>query len=174
MNIDECFQLGYIIKKHGLKGEVNVLLDVDDPQYYQELESVFVEINKKLVPFFIDSLSLKGNKAVVKFEDVDTAELADELIGNSLFLPLAVLPKLSGNQFYFHEIMGYEVIDETQGSIGEVKDVYASPQQDLLAVDFNQKEILVPINDEIILSVSHEEKKVKVSLPEGLLDIYLE
>ncbi|UII27977.1 ribosome maturation factor RimM [Fulvivirga maritima] len=174
MNIDECFQLGYVIKKHGLKGEVNILLDVDDPQYYQEMESVFVEINKKLVPFFIDSLSLKGNKAVVKFEDVDTAEQADELTGNSLFLPLAVLPQLTGNQFYFHEIIGYEVVDEAQGSIGVAKDVYASPQQDLLAVDFNQKEILVPINDEIITSVDHEEKKINVSLPEGLLDIYLE
>lgn len=174
MNIGECFQLGYVIKKHGLSGEVNILLDVDVPQEYQNLESVFVEINDKLVPFFIESISIKGNKAIVRFEDVNTAEQADELKGKGLFLPLTVLPELDDDKFYYHQIISYHVMDVTAGDIGTIKDVYTSPKQDLLAIDHQGKEVLVPINDEIIGKVDHESKILNVDLPEGLLDIYLE
>ena len=174
MNIGECFQLGYVIKKHGLSGEVNILLDVDVPHEYQNLESVFVEINDKLVPFFIESISIKGNKAIVRFEDVNTADQADDLKGKGLFLPLSMLPELGDNKFYYHQIIGYHVIDASDGDIGVVKDVYTSPNQDLLAIDHQSKEILVPINDEIIGSVDHDNKQLHVTLPEGLLDVYLE
>lgn len=174
MHIDECFQLGYVIKRHGLSGEVSILLDVDIPQAYQELESVFVEINDKLVPFFIESLSLKGNKAIVRFEDVDTADQAESLRGHKLFLPLKALPGLGEGQFYYHDIIGYQVVDAASGVVGEVKDVYASPNQDLLAVDYQGKEILIPINDEIVQKADHTAREVRVTLPEGLLDIYLD
>ena len=174
MNIGECFHLGYVIKKHGLSGEVNILLDVDMPQQYQEMESVFVEINDKLVPFFIESISIKGNKAIVRFEDVNTAEQADDLRGKGLFLPLSFLPDLGEGKFYYHEIMQYHVVDKVHGDIGTVKDIYTSPNQDLLAVDHNNKEVLIPINDEIIGEVDHDQKVLHVSLPEGLLDVYLD
>lgn len=174
MNIGECFQLGYVIKKHGLGGEVSIFLDVDVPQEYQNLESVFVEINNKLVPFFIESISIKGNKAVVRFEDVNTADQADELKAKKLFLPLSMLPELGDGKFYFHQIINYDVVDASSGDIGKVKDVYASPNQDLLAVDREGKEILIPINDEIIDRVDHTAHKLFVNLPEGLIDVYLE
>lgn len=174
MTVDECFQLGYVIKKHGLSGEVNIILDVDNPQEYKGLESVFVEINEKLVPFFIGSISLRGNKATVRFEDVDTADQADELRGKKLFLPLSLLPDLGEGQFYYHQIIGYRVVDKNSGEIGVVKDIYASPNQDLLAVDQAGKEILIPVIDDIITGVDHNQNELRVNLPEGLLDIYLE
>ncbi|MBL6449772.1 16S rRNA processing protein RimM [Fulvivirga sp. 29W222] len=174
MNVGECFQLGYVIKKHGLSGEVSIILDVDVPHEYQELESVFVEINDKLVPFFIESISIKGNKAIVRFEDVNTLEQADELKGKGLFLPLSMLPELDDDKFYYHQVMGYHVIDTTAGDVGVIVDVYTSPNQDLLAIDHRGKEVLVPINDEIIGKVDHEKSTLNVNLPEGLLDIYLD
>lgn len=174
MNTDECFQLGYVIKKHGLKGEVNIFLDVDAPEAYKDLESVFVELNDKLVPFFIESLSLKGNKAIARFEDVNTADKADDLKGKKLYLPLAALPDLGEGQFYYHQVISYDVIDVSAGSIGKLKDVYMSSHQDLLAIDHSGKEILVPVNDEIIIGVDHSAQVLKVDLPEGLLDIYLD
>lgn len=174
MNIDECFQLGYVIKRHGLSGEVNIFLDVDFPQEYQELESVFVEINDKLIPFFIDSLILKGNKAIVRFEDVNTVEGAEELKGKRLYLPISNLPQLDEGQFYFHEVIGYQVVDVVAGAIGEVTDIYSSPQQDLLAVDHQGKEILIPVIDDIVRKADHNKKELQVTLPEGLLDIYLD
>ena len=58
MTIDECYYLGYIVKAQGLKGTFRVKLDVSDPEEYKELESVFVEIDKLLVPFFLQSITI--------------------------------------------------------------------------------------------------------------------
>lgn len=64
MNIDDCYQLGYIIKPHGLKGELQLLLDVDSPEDYQNLESVFVRQGQQLVPFLL-SISMSGLKRLL-------------------------------------------------------------------------------------------------------------
>ncbi len=174
MDFEACFQLGYVSKVHGVKGEVQCLLDVDIPENYRKMESVFVDIDNKLVPFFIEYLSLQGLKAVVKFEDVDNIEQAEGLKNRGLYLPLEKLPALEDDQFYFHEIVGYEVTDVEEGLLGVVKGIYALPHQDLIAMEYKGKEVLIPIADEIVKSVSHEHKMLYVALPAGLLQIYLE
>jgi len=174
MNVDACYQLGYVIKKHGLNGEVTIFLDVDFPQEYRELESVFVEINQKLVPFFIEKIVIKGNKAHVKFEEVEGIEAAEELRSKKLYLPLSSLPDLEEGQFYYHQVIGYEVVDNQKGGIGKLSSILSGPQQDLFVIDYNSKEVLVPVNDEIIDEIDHTNKAIKVNLPEGLLEIYLD
>lgn len=174
MNINACFELGYITKKHGLQGEVSIQLDTDNPENYSELESVFVEVDQKLVPFFIESLSIRGEKALVKFEEVDDAERAEELKGAKLFLPLENLPPLEGTSFYFHEVIGFNITDRSFGLIGTVTDIYDLSTQQLFAIDHKGKEVLVPVNDEIIEKVDRDKKAILVNLPEGLVDIFLD
>ncbi len=174
MDVDQCYQLGHVIKAHGVKGEVGILLDVDVPANYKNLESVFVEINQKLVPFFISNISIKNNKAVVKFEDVEGIEQAEALKGCLLYLPLDLLPELKGNQFYYHEIINFEVIDARHGKLGPVANVYALPNQDLLTVNYQQNEVLIPIKDEIITAVDRDAREIHVNLPDGLLDVYIQ
>ena len=174
MIIDDCFKLGHVVKKHGLKGELSILLDVDYPEDYKELESVFVEVNKQLVPFFIEYLQLNGDRGIVKFEEVDDLPSAENLLKCSLYLPVGNLPELDEGQFYYHEVLQYLVIDKVLGEIGQVDQIYEFPNQDLFAVLHQSKEVLIPINDDIILNVDHEQKQIQVDLPAGLLDIYLE
>ena len=76
MTKNECFNLGYIAKRIGNHGELAFVLDVDNPGNYQKLETVFVELNNNLVPFFIKKLHLRGNTAVVSIEGIDTIEKA--------------------------------------------------------------------------------------------------
>ena len=172
MNIDACYQLGYVIKKHGVKGEVSIFLDVDDPEEYFDMESVFVEINQKLVPFFIDTIQIRGDKAVIKFEDIDDGPSAEALKAKKVYLPLTTLPKLKKGQFYYHEVVGYEVLDKKLGSIGSILGVFTSNMQDLLTVNYNDIEVLIPINDDIVKFANHETRQLNVELPDGLLDVY--
>jgi len=166
--------VGVITRPQGIKGNVNVYLDVDDPKEYAEMESVFVEINKSLVPFFIDHLQLRGkNQAVVKFEGIDTEADAAKMVNAQLFLPIDVLPKLKGNKFYYHEITGYTVVDTRHGEIGHVTEVLEYPNNPLLEINFNGKDVLIPIRDEVIHNVDRENRKISITAPEGLIDIYL-
>lgn len=173
MTIDECYQLGYVMKTHGTKGEITIFLDVDDPAEYKAIESVLVEINQQLVPFIVQRIGVQQDKAIVKFEDIDTIEKAEQLKGCALYLPLKSLPDLEDDQFYFHEIIDYTVVDKQLGVLGKVSNVYNLPHQDLIAMIYQQKEVLIPISDEIVVGVDREKHEVAVDLPEGLLDVYL-
>lgn len=174
MQKSECFALGKITKTHALKGEVIIYLDVDFPEDYEDLEAIFLEMRGQLVPYIIEELQIKGKKSIIKFEDIDTIEEAEKIVNANAFLPLNALPKLKGNQFYYHDVIGYEITDLASAkSLGELKAIYESTGQDLFAVMLDDKEILIPIVDDIIKKVDHENKKIDVSLPEGLLDVYL-
>ena len=174
MRKDDCFYLGKIAKKFSFKGEVLIYLDTDEPELYENMESVFVEFNKNLIPFFIDSSNLHKNDFLrVKFEDVDSEEEADKLIGCEIYLPLNMLPKLEGNKFYFHEVIGFEVEDQRLGYIGKIVSINDSTAQPLFEILFEEKEILVPMIDDFIVEVNRARKKIILNTPEGLIDLYL-
>lgn len=173
MNIDDCFQLGYIVKTHGTKGQVVAFFDVDYPEDYEELESVFLEQKGRLVPFFIALMEpLQKGRFIIRFEDINTIEQAETLRNTAIYLPLDELPELEEDQFYFHEVIGYQVIDQNHGPLGIVKDFYDMPQQQLMAMEYHNQEMLVPVMDEIVLRADHEAKQLHVKLPEGLLEVY--
>lgn len=173
MNQDACFLLGHIVKTHGTKGQVVAFFDVDYPEDYDDLESVFLEQQGRLVPFFIDSMEPQPKgRYIIRFEDIKTMEQAENLRGTALYLPLDELPELEEDQFYFHDVIGYTVVDENHGRLGTVKEFYDLPQQQLMAMSYLDQEMLIPVMGEILLRADHEAKELHVKLPEGLLEVY--
>ncbi len=173
MNKNDFFYLGRIVKAYGKKGELNVVLDTDKPENYKDLKSVFLDLKGNLIPYFIEKIQIKNNKAIIKLKDVLTPEIAEMFVNAEIFLPLDQLPKLTGNKFYYHDIIGYTIIDKTYGSIGKVEKVLDLPQQAILQIKYKNKEILVPITDEIIKIVDRNNKQIKIEAPKGLIEIYL-
>lgn len=173
MSHDDCYYLGYIVKPHGLKGAFQVSLDVSVPQEYSKMESVFVELDGQLVPFFISSIAVQANgKARIEVEDIATTDEARKLVGKKLFLPLQVLPKLTGNHFYYHEIQGFRLLDENNEEVGSIKEIQDSPAQDLIVTIRNDKEILVPILENTIIKLDREQKTLKVKILPGLIELF--
>lgn len=174
MTKNDCYALGKITKTHGLKGEVIFWLDVDHPEFYEDLDSVLVEVKGELVPYFLEDLQIRGKKSIAKFEEIDTIEDVSYLINCDLYLPLDNLPELDGQGFYYHEIVGFKVIDtNSQETLGLIKTVFEGAGQDLLAVDIQDQEVLIPIADEIVKNVNKEDKTIELNIPDGLIDVYL-
>ncbi len=174
MKKQDCFYLGKIVRKYSFKGELLVKLDTDQPDIYDNLDAVFVLLRNNLIPFFIESSQLhKSDLLRVKFEDVDNEEDADTLLKSELYLPLEVLPKLEGNKFYFHEVIGFTVEDINFGKVGIIKAVNDSTAQALFEIDRDGIEILIPMNDEFIKKLDRDNKTILVETPEGLIDLYL-
>ena len=172
MQQKDCYQLGKITKPFGYKGQVIFFLDVDSPEEYSELDSVFVEVKGSLIPYFIKEIIINGNKATVTFEDL-TADEAKALVGCDLYLPLEMLPKLTGNKFYFHEVIGWKVIDSEKGDIGNIVSFIEFPAQPLFQIMKNDKEILIPVIDQIIKKVDRESQSIFIEAPNGLIDLYI-
>jgi len=174
MRKEDCFYLGKIAKKFSFKGEVLIYLDTDEPELYENMESVFVEFNKNLVPFFIENSNLhKGDFLRVKFEDVDDEAEADAIMGCEIYLPLNMLPKLEGNKFYFHEVIGFEIEDLRLGIFGKIVSINDTSAQPLFEVINGNVEILIPMIDQFLVKIDRENKKVIMDLPEGLVEMYL-
>ena len=135
---------------------------------------MFVSLGNTLVPFFILKSALhKSNLLRVTFEDVSGEAAADRLIGSELYLPLKFLPKLSGNKFYYHEVIGFTLQDIIHGDVGIVKGVNDLGAQALFIAEKDGKELLIPITDDFITKVDRDSKRIHIQTPEGLIDLYL-
>ncbi|MBT8253533.1 MAG: ribosome maturation factor RimM [Bacteroidia bacterium] len=175
MKKEDCFYLGKIVKKYSFKGELLAKLDTDEPALYEKLDAVLVLLRRDFIPFFIESSQLhKSDLLRLKFEDVNTEEEADRLIGSELYLPLELLPALEGDKFYYHEVIGFTVIDASFGEIGTIRSINDTTAQALFVIERNGTEILIPMNDEFISKVDRDNKTIAVTTPEGLIDLYLE
>ena len=135
---------------------------------------MFIECNKQLVPFFIEKSSLHKNDFLrIRFEDMNTEEDADAIMGNAIYLPLNMLPKLTGNKFYFHEVIGFEIEDQRLGVFGKIVAVNDTTAQPLFEVLNGEVEMLIPMIDHFLVKIDRENKKVIMNLPEGLVEMYL-
>ncbi len=174
MQKEDCFYLGKIVKKYSFKGEVLVKLDTDQPEIYENLDAIFLNLRNNLVPFFIEHSQLHKSELLrIKFEDVNEEADADAIMKSELYLPLDLLPKLEGNKFYFHEVIGFTIEDVNYGKVGILKAINDSTAQALFEIDRNGIEILIPMNDKFIVKVDRKNKTILVETPEGLIDLYL-
>ena len=175
MSKENYFQLGLITKLHSFKGEVILHIDADDPSKYFSIKHIFIQINNRLIPYFIKkSIVHKNNQLRIQLEGISTQKDASLLIKNTVFLPLELLPKLKEDQFYFHEIIGYQLIDSiTNSKIGSIVNVIDHPGNTLIEAEKFGVEIIVPMNDATFDKIEKSSKKLFLKVPEGLLDIYL-
>lgn len=166
---ESCFKIGYIQRTHGLKGELTVVLDSALPE--TALESVFVEESNRLVPYFLKNLSVQGSKGLISFEDVDDVDHARKLVGRALYLQKTLRPRLQRGEFYDDELVGCSVTDEVMGTLGTVTSVVEAGPNKLLALEYESREILIPLNGPFIKTVNKSKRTIAVALPEGFLEI---
>ncbi len=171
MKKQDCFYLGKIIKKYSYKGEVLIKTDGDLVENYFNLKNLFLENENNLVPFFIDRIKKhKPDILRIKFEDVNSEELANKILNKNIYLPLTLLKPLRGKKFYFHEVVGFKVISEKKviGIINKINDL--SPQP-IFEIKNKNRIILVPIHNDFIIKINRKEKNIQLSLPDGLLEL---
>lgn len=173
MKKEDCYLLGKITRRHGLAGNVILKLDTDQPELYTKLDSIFVEINGLLVPFFIAKTAWsKSDSLNIAFKN-STEALVDQSLGKNVYLPLSTLPKLTGKQFYYHEIIGYSIIDENDNDCGVIRSVNDQTAQTYFVTNLDGKEVVIPMIKDWIIEVNREERFIKMQLPEGLIDVFL-
>lgn len=169
----DSFEIGYITKTRGLKGEVQVFFQYEDPEDL-DLDVVFIELHNKLVPFFVSSYQLLSNKTgYFFFEDVDHIDKAVELIKKTVFLPNTKKPERDPEEFFITDLKGFIVHEKVYGELGEILEINEFPQQFIASVNYQSTEIMFPLSDDFILEIDREAKILKIELPEGLLDVYL-
>ncbi|MGF1534586.1 MAG: ribosome maturation factor RimM [Bernardetiaceae bacterium] len=174
MTTEDCFELGVFRKTHGLHGELRLQLETDTPERYQKLDALFLEQRGQLVPYFVERITIQGDQAILKLEEVDSIEAAQLLVGCTVFLPLTALPELEEGEIFLHDLVGFTLSDVRMGTLGKVTEVNELPNNMLLSVRYRGKDILIPFQDALIERLDTTSKQVLMRLPEGLVELYLE
>ena len=171
----DCIQVGYVQKPHGSKGEVTIFVEEEYSKILDSAEYLFIEIDGGLVPFFIsqEGLRYKNNESViVKFDYVNTSLKAKELTGCKLFVSNRNLGETEYPETYSHMI-GMNLIDQIRGDLGKISRIDDFSGNVVITVLHPVAEILIPLSDQIITRIDEENKKLYVTCPEGLIDIYI-
>lgn len=171
---DEFFYLGTLTRPFGLKGELCAFFDTDNPERYTQLDALFLDLDGEKIPYTVEHIAYRGNNQfVIKFDGIGPNECR-EFAQVELYLPLSQLPPLDGNRFYFHEVIGFTVIDERLGEIGICQDFLEVSNNPIMQVNHNGTEILIPASQQFVTQVDRENRILHVSTPEGLVEIYLQ
>ena len=148
-------------KSWGSAGEVVLSLDAEDARDLKIQEPVFIDFDELPVPFFIESLQAKGNRFIVKFEDIDALEGAEELVGRDVRLSEEEKEEDDG-------IVGMKVRDaKTRRIVGTVVDFSDFGGNTLITVDTPDGEVMLPLHEDLIVGI-HEDI-ITLDIPEGLL-----
>ena len=175
MEFPDYFVLGAVMKPHGIKGELKVFLDVDDPHYYNDLKRIFLIVKNELCEFPVESIQvLREQEAILKLKNINSRTDAEHWSGKDLYLPVSELPPLEEeDDFYYHDIIGFLVNDHILGEMGRITNFMEMPAQDLLVIaPLNGKEILIPAVDEFIYEVDFDAETVFTTLPEGFMELF--
>ncbi len=169
--MQEYLQVGKIINTHGVRGEVKVIPLTDDPQRFRQLKWVYTGDDNSKEIFNIESIKFFKNTVIVKFNNISGMDEAEKLKGLYMYVDRQNAVKLPKDAYFICDLIGMEVFDENRGKLGILKDIIQTGSNDVYIVrSENNGEILVPALKSVVKEISIEDKRVVVSLPEGLVE----
>ena len=169
---DEVYKIGILNKPHGVRGEL-LFTFTDDIFDRVEADYIVCLMDGILVPFYIEEYRFRTDTtALIKLEDVDTAEQARRFTNVEVYFPVhhARHAEEEGELTWSY-FTGFRMEEVHHGHLGEVTDVDTSTVNTLFIIDHNGEELLIPAQEEFITDIDHEHRVITVSLPEGLLNI---
>jgi 16S rRNA processing protein RimM len=172
MSQEEYFELGTIIKSHGVKGDVVIYIVAENPQHFKKLKSILVETAGVRKEMTVTSIRFKDNLATVHLEGIDDRNTSDQYLKSKVYLLMAELPELDEKSFFFREITGFTIHDATLGNIGVIDEVYELPQHPVFVVIYKEKEALIPATPDFIKKIDRKNKIIEMELPDGLMEVY--
>ena len=163
--------LGKITKVHGYEGAVNIRLERNFSDNIPEIESVFIEIDGRPVPFFIDYSDSPDLQTLrIKFENYNSTERIKEFVGCKVFLTESTDPEIPVEDP--NTLIEFEVLSQDDIAIGVIVEIITNPGQLLLRIKSGTgKEILLPLHEDLIMEVDTKQQIIKMIIPEGISDI---
>ena len=169
----EYFKIGKFVGTFGLKGELVLKHNLGKKTSLKGLKAVFIEERKEsFIPWFIESTKIKNEEEIyIKLEGINIREQANKLTQKEVWLPEEEFKKFSAKSSPIN-LLGYDIVEGEQ-VLGKILEVIEQPHQILCRIEFNKKEALIPLHEETIQKIDRRKQQVIVSLPPGLLEIYL-
>jgi len=172
VSIKEPLLLGKITATHGIKGQLRVMLFSGNIETIESLDSVLLKgADGVMKTFHLSSAVVHGKKFLVSFRGCDEIDRVLPLVGHELYADREQMPALAEGEYYWCDLMGLRVETDKGEILGELIDIIVTGSNDVYVVKGNEREYLIPAIEDIVLEVNLDDGIMKVSPPEGLLDL---
>ncbi len=166
----QYIQTGEIVSTHGLTGELKIYPHADYPEVLLEFDTFYIKKNKMhYQELKANSLRVHKNMVLVKFEGIDSVELARNLIGSEIYLNKEEI-ELPEDRYFVSDLIGCKIIDDESNKIyGKIHDIKFLGASDIYYIkNEDGKEFMFPAVDEFIVSTDVENKEIRVKIIEGM------
>lgn len=171
MDFSEPMQeIGQVTGTHGLRGDLKIRLNSGDPDLLLSVRQISLHLPAgDILNLKITRQVLHKGQVLLRFQDYDSINLVERMVGSRVFVAEEELPELKAGEYYWGQLSGLEVIDQDKGTIGHLKDIFTTAAHDTYVVKGAYGEVLIPAVKQFILEVNLERRVMKVSLPQGLV-----
>ena len=164
-------KIGTIITKHGFNGSLILKISGKYSNNISIVDFLFIEINKKHIPFKLDNIKTFKNKSYkIKFNEVNDDAYANQLISKSVFIKSNDYPDLKKETNIYSAIINFSAFNN-EAKIGEIININENLPQPVFEINYKSKIVMVPIHEDLIIKIDKENKNIFLRIPDGLLDI---
>lgn len=163
---DDYLVIGRVVAPHGVRGEVRVAVETDDPERFAGLETVYVGDAKRELR--VVGVRAHQDRMLLLFAGIEDRNAAEALRGQLLYVAVDEVEPLEDGAYYYHEVEGLEVVDEHGARIGILREVLPTGANDVYVVKRPAGELLIPAIHGVVLSIEPERGRVVVRIPPGL------
>ena len=168
---DKYLQVGAITSTHGIKGEVKVFPTTDDASRYDELDEVFLDTGKELMPLHIAGVKYFKQYVIVKFKEFKDINEIEPYKGKNIYVDREHAVDLDEDEYFVADLLGLKVVTDEGEDFGELTDVLFTKANDVYTVTRpDGKEVLIPAIEECILDIDLDKEVMTIHIMPGLLD----
>ena len=164
-------KIGTVVSKHGYKGSIKINLLSSNLKGNLDVDFIFIDINKCLVPFKVDDItSSTDNSIILKLQELNSDEEASEVILKNVYLDKKHSNFNDEESLFYNELLNFIVFKDSQ-KIGKIVNINDKLPQPVFEILINDKKFMVPIHDDFIEKIDKEKKSIHIVIPDGLLEI---
>lgn len=152
---------------------LHCITDLAKPEKLLKVDFLFLLINGLPVPYLIEDIEVNETDFFVKFEDVNSEVDGKKILGKEIYAE-KIKERKKSIFLSWPDLKGYKAVDEVYGEMNVIDEVNEYPMQFIARCTINEKEVLFPLNDDVVTEIDENEKIVYLQLPEGLIELYLE
>jgi 16S rRNA processing protein RimM len=165
--------IGKIVAGFGLKGEIVVQHRLGKKIAVSKIKVIFLEQKKEeLLPYFVETARKKGDDELyMKLEGIDNKEAVSKYLRREVWIKEE---EVQAHTQKTNPIawVGYRILDQGK-ELGIILEVIEQPHQILCRLEIDAKEVLIPIHEQSLNKIDHKTKTLLMTLPDGLLEVYL-
>jgi len=163
------FELGKIIKTRGLKGCLKVVSYAENNDVFLNFEYLYLRTPAgDIAKFDIAKINLSGRFLFIELRGIDNREKAQALLNCTLLVPRSFYPEPAENEYYWHDLVGLEVVSANGSCLGRIESIFPTPGHDIYVCRKEGREYLLPATTKVIKNIDLGKKIMTVELPEGL------